>query len=144
MPSLNKRWAIKSAVRSSEAIAARISSKSVENSWMSGRHIARRPAPTKTQTWLLSVKSYDDQKRGWNWRRHKSCSRCSAVSELRKELDELTFADVWTLNRNELIIMLSTISQFLDKILGKTEYTERLEIHLQHEAVGQLNNLIEA
>jgi hypothetical protein len=90
------------------------------------------------------VKRYDDQKRSWNWRHHKNRSRCSAVSEFRKELDELTFADVWTLNRNELIIMLSIISQFLDKILRKTEYTERLEIHLQHEAVGQLNNLIEA
>jgi hypothetical protein len=77
-------------------------------------------------------------------RAKRAAEDATAVSEFRKELDELTFADVSTIKRNELIMFLSTVSKCLDKILGEAEYTERFEIHLQHKAVGQLNNLIEA
>jgi hypothetical protein len=74
----------------------------------------------------------------------RAAQDAEAMSELRKELEELTFADVSTLNRNESIPILSIFSRFLDTILGEIEYTEKIEIHLQHKAVGQLNNLIEA
>jgi integrase len=47
---IEQAMGIKSAVGSSDPIAARISSKSVENSWMFGRRFAQHSAPIKSQT----------------------------------------------------------------------------------------------
>jgi hypothetical protein len=65
-----------------------------------------------------------------------------AMSELRKQLDYLLFTSNKTIRRDEIINFRTIITHFLSSILVEIDFTENLEIHKEHNVVGQLKLFI--
>jgi hypothetical protein len=70
----------------------------------------------------------------------RAAQNAESMRELREQLDSLVFASCRTIKRTEIITLLTIITGHLSPILEDIEYTPSLEIHKEHNSIGQLKN----